>query len=254
MFYRFILFCFLAVIATTSVVNAGDYEINLSVLDSISTYTSQDDMDLPYPAVVQKKQVSHQVRNKIQPQAKAEKVEIKAVETSDLTVSENKDENSVETTPVSETTENTTILEEKEEKEISNTVEQTEVSEMPEIPAESTVEEQNEKVSLEPIVPEPEIEPVATVAFEDESDLLTRKMQDILNDFSATIEKPDSTKILIEAYHYDNGENTFARKRLSLNRAVNIRSYLLNKGHKSFSIKIINVEDASLRNNAVVSY
>lgn len=37
---------------------------------------------------------------------------------------------------------------------------------------------------------------------------------------------------------------------MSLNRAVEIRSYLLGKGYKNFSIKVINVNEAD-KNNLV---
>ena len=44
--------------------------------------------------------------------------------------------------------------------------------------------------------------------------------------------------------------SVFRKKRMSLNRAVEIRSYLLGKGYKNFSIKVINVNEAD-KNNLV---
>ena len=63
-------------------------------------------------------------------------------------------------------------------------------------------------------------------------------------------EDPKNNKIAIFSYNYDNGEDVFRKKRMSLNRAVEIRSYLLGKGYKNFSIKVINVNEAD-KNNLV---
>ena len=93
-----------------------------------------------------------------------------------------------------------------------------------------------------------------SVSFADNSDELN---EEIIRRLNLTIEKLGgdySGKFLIEAYNYDNDGGIFSRKRLSLNRAVAVRSYLLGEGYKSFSIKIINTEDASLRNNVLISY
>lgn len=61
----------------------------------------------------------------------------------------------------------------------------------------------------------------------------------------------NNNKIAILSYNYDNGEDSFRKKRLSLNRAVEIRSYLLGKGYKNFSIKVINVTDDITKNGLV---
>ncbi len=64
-------------------------------------------------------------------------------------------------------------------------------------------------------------------------------------------EDPHKHKIAIYAYNYDNGENSFKKKKLSLDRATEIRSLLLNKGYKNFSIKVINVTDDAEKRNLV---
>lgn len=64
-------------------------------------------------------------------------------------------------------------------------------------------------------------------------------------------EDPQKHKIAIYAYNYDNGENSFKKKKLSLDRATEIRSLLLNKGYKNFSIKVINVTDDAEKRNLV---
>mgnify|MGYP001024596914 CR=1 FL=1 len=63
-------------------------------------------------------------------------------------------------------------------------------------------------------------------------------------------EDPKNNKIAIFSYNYEDGEDVFRKKRMSLNRAVEIRSYLLGKGYKNFSIKVININEAD-KNNLV---
>lgn len=67
----------------------------------------------------------------------------------------------------------------------------------------------------------------------------------------SAFENPQQNKIAIYAYNYDNGENSFKKKKLSLDRATEIRSLLLNKGYKNFSIKVINVTDSPDKSNLV---
>lgn len=87
------------------------------------------------------------------------------------------------------------------------------------------------------------------INFADDSTELTTESQQRLDQLLQTFENPKANKIAIYSYNYDNGEDVFRKKRLSLNRAVEIRSYLLGKGHKNFSIKVINItEDADKRN------
>ena len=67
----------------------------------------------------------------------------------------------------------------------------------------------------------------------------------------SSFKNPKVNKISIISYNLSGGENVFQNKRISLNRAVNTRSYLLEKGYKNFSIKIINVEADDDRINTV---
>ncbi|MBQ8661339.1 MAG: hypothetical protein IJ482_03335 [Alphaproteobacteria bacterium] len=60
-----------------------------------------------------------------------------------------------------------------------------------------------------------------------------------------------NNKIAIYSYNLDDGVDTFRKKRQSLNRAVEIRSYLLQKGFKNFSIKVLNVDGSSDKINSV---
>ena len=79
------------------------------------------------------------------------------------------------------------------------------------------------------------------------SDENAQKIISLIN----TFENPKQNKIAIYAYNYDNGENSFKKKKLSLDRATEIRSLLLNKGYKNFSIKVINVTDSPDKSNLV---
>lgn len=67
----------------------------------------------------------------------------------------------------------------------------------------------------------------------------------------ASFDNAGANKIAIMAYNYDNGQDVFRKKRQSLNRAIEIRSYLLAKGYKNFSIKVINITDDAARGNVV---
>nr|QIM10397.1 hypothetical protein PlAlph_2890 [uncultured Alphaproteobacteria bacterium] len=94
----------------------------------------------------------------------------------------------------------------------------------------------------------------AVLVFDADSAELTDEIIQVLTAFADSLDVQNPRKIAIEAYNYDSGEGSFSRKRLSLNRAVAVRSWLLGKGYKSFGIKIINTEDVSLQNNILVSY
>ncbi len=48
------------------------------------------------------------------------------------------------------------------------------------------------------------------------------------------------------------GGNDFKNKRLSLNRAVEIRSYLMTRGYKNFGIKIVNTDNRGKQNTVEV--
>lgn len=94
----------------------------------------------------------------------------------------------------------------------------------------------------------------AMLCFSDSSAELNAEITDVLTLFLNKIGLQNQEKITIEAYNYNEEDSGFARKRLSLNRAVAVRGWLLAKGLKSFSVKIINTEDASFQNNVLVSY
>ena len=84
----------------------------------------------------------------------------------------------------------------------------------------------------------------------DQSDLNDAQKR-IIDDTLASFQNPKVNKMSIISYSLSGGENVFQNKRISLNRAVNTRSYLLEKGYKNFSIKIINIEADDDRINTV---
>lgn len=81
---------------------------------------------------------------------------------------------------------------------------------------------------------------VFSVSFAQESTELSSEALEKLAMIAQKLNKEDKKKISIKAYNYDNGSDVFHKKRICLNRATEVRSYLLNKGFKNFSIKIIN--------------
>lgn len=66
-----------------------------------------------------------------------------------------------------------------------------------------------------------------------------------------SFDDPKNNMIAINAYNYDDGNDVFGKKRLSLRRIVAIRSYLLNKGYKNFMPKVINITDDNGKSDLV---
>ncbi len=116
--------------------------------------------------------------------------------------------------------------------------------------------EPEEKKEIKPLLPVGDKTPAAAEAgrqifFADDSFEISPENADKIISLIETFEDPRKHKIAIYAYNYDNGENTFKKKKLSLDRATEIRSLLLNKGYKNFSIKVINITDNPEKRNLV---
>lgn len=73
------------------------------------------------------------------------------------------------------------------------------------------------------------------------------KIDSIVNSF----EDINTNKIAIYSYNLDDGVDSFKKKRISLNRAVEVRGYLIKQGYKNFSIKVININSNSNKVNTV---
>ncbi len=83
------------------------------------------------------------------------------------------------------------------------------------------------------------------LTFAADADELNDEQKKQIDGIIASFKDAKNNKIAIYAYNLEEGDDAFRRKRLSLNRAVEVRSYLLPKGYKNFSIKVINVDAAS---------
>lgn len=132
------------------------------------------------------------------------------------------------------------------------------VQEAENVPAAETAPaaEPEEKKEIKPLLPVGDKTPAAAEAgrqifFADDSFEISPENADKIVSLIETFEDPRKHKIAIYAYNYDNGENTFKKKKLSLDRATEIRSLLLNKGYKNFSIKVINITDNPEKRNLV---
>lgn len=126
------------------------------------------------------------------------------------------------------------------------------VQEAENVPAAET----EEKKEIKPLLPVGDKTPAAAevgrqIFFADDSFEISPENADKIISLIETFEDPRKHKIAIYAYNYDNGENTFKKKKLSLDRTTEIRSLLLNKGYKNFSIKVINITDNPEKRNLV---
>lgn len=132
------------------------------------------------------------------------------------------------------------------------------VQEAENVPAAETAPtaEPEEKKEIKPLLPVGDKTPAVAetgrqIFFADDSFEISPENADKIISLIETFEDPRKHKIAIYAYNYDNGENTFKKKKLSLDRATEIRSLLLNKGYKNFSIKVINITDNPEKRNLV---
>lgn len=130
---------------------------------------------------------------------------------------------------------------------------------------EQTASEQTQpaekKAVVEPLVPVSDVAmPKAAenieqikreIIFAEGSSELDEVAKEKIDAIISSFDNAKANKIAIMAYNYDNGEDVFRKKRQSLNRAIEIRSYLLGKGYKNFSIKVINITDDPAKGNVV---
>ena len=98
---------------------------------------------------------------------------------------------------------------------------------------------------------EPNLNNGGHLVFSEGTDTLTEEHKVQIDTIIASFENALVNKIAIYSYNLDDGVDVFKKKRLSLNRAVEVRSYLLPKGYKNFSIKVVNVDTASGKANTV---
>ena len=129
---------------------------------------------------------------------------------------------------------------------------------------------QSENVTAAPITPVAQTEELSTsnesdllvddnnnepvlesITFSGEAVELTDAQKAQVDKVIASFKDISQNKIAIYSYNLDDGVDSFKKKRLSLNRALEVRSYLMQKGHKNFSIKVLNVDSSSDKANTV---
>ncbi|MFV0627363.1 MAG: hypothetical protein ACK5N8_08455 [Alphaproteobacteria bacterium] len=116
------------------------------------------------------------------------------------------------------------------------------VSEVPASPAVADVS---------PVVADTENYMPNIIKFDEGITSLTEVDKFRINSIISKFEDVRAHKIGIVAYNLDNGQDTFKRKRESLSRATEIRSYLLSQGYKEFKIKVVNVDETSNKINMI---
>ena len=107
--------------------------------------------------------------------------------------------------------------------------------------------------SLELLIPAtPNYEPVInSISFTEGVDELSAQQMAKIDAIVKSFEDTDTNKIAIYSYNLDDGVDSFKKKRISLNRAVEIRGHLIKQGYKNFSIKVININSNSNKVNTV---
>lgn len=91
----------------------------------------------------------------------------------------------------------------------------------------------------------------ARIVFAEGESVLTAAHKAQIDGIVGSFADAANNKIAIYSYNLDDGVDSFRKKRQSLNRAVEVRSYLLQKGYKNFSIKVLNVDASSEKINSV---
>lgn len=112
-------------------------------------------------------------------------------------------------------------------------------------------ENKPEIASITEVVAQPKPAIDNTVAFDDALAPLSQDNKQKVDDIIATFEDIQNNKIGIIAYNIDDGVEVFKKKRQSLNRAIEVRAYLLDKGYKNFSIRVLNLKDEPQKANMV---
>ena len=106
--------------------------------------------------------------------------------------------------------------------------------------------------SAEPAAQAPETTGVDNkIYFAEESASLTEADKKQIDKLLQSFGNPQENKIAINSYNFEDGKDVFKKKRRSLDRAIAVRSYLLSKKYKNFSIKVVNVTDDESKKNLV---
>ena len=90
-----------------------------------------------------------------------------------------------------------------------------------------------------------------SISFAEGIDELSAEQMAEIDDIVGRFKDVNANKIAIYSYNLDDGVDSFKKKRLSLNRAVEVRGYLIKQGYKNFSIKVVNINSDSDKVNTV---
>lgn len=94
-----------------------------------------------------------------------------------------------------------------------------------------------------------ESKPKNILVFGEDDDELNSEQEKQIDEIISSFKNEKNNKIAVYSYNEDDGVDSFRRKRICLNRAISVRSYLLRKGFKNFSIKVVNTaKDSGKRN------
>lgn len=94
-------------------------------------------------------------------------------------------------------------------------------------------------------IPAKELEVNNSIKFASGVDTLSSEQMSQINSIIGGFKDIEHNKIAIYSYNQDDGVDSFKKKRISLNRAIEVRSYLIKQGYKNFSIKVININSGS---------
>ena len=106
----------------------------------------------------------------------------------------------------------------------------------------------DEKILSEPTMAE---DASAVIKFAPGIDTLSPEQMSQIKAVVAGFKDTEKNKIAIYSYNQDDGVDSFKKKRISLNRAIEVRSYLIKQGYKNFSIKVVNINSGSDKTDMV---
>lgn len=230
--------------------HADDSVVDLSALDSLGTPQGFSQNEPLFPIV--KKQPKAPKPVKKEAVKEVVKEELTKVEEIPTTAEIEKDIE--ETKPVEVATEPAEIVTSTEVLRNDVIEEKTEVIPEPVIVEEPQVEPEPELLIEETpakVEKESSVNLPNKLVFTNEETELTDADKDIVDVIISGFKDPMKNKINIISYNYDDGQDSFKKKRQSLNRAIEVRTYLLNKGYKNFSIKVINITDDLSKQNTI---
>ena len=241
-----------------------DVFVDLSVLDSLGNYSSPRISNQPlFPSVAkkaaqQKKQVKAKKTDKVKVKKVADNPKKDVVSKTVVNKQDKKDAEPTKVEVVKEDIKKSETVSVAGES-VPDTQETSAKNDAP--VAEQAVVHEEKVPAPEPLVvpenvvnePAVETEDVSgKIYFEGEDSLLTEEQKSQLDSLSSSFSNKSGNRIGIYAFNFDDGQDMFKKKRQCLNRALEVRAYLMDKGFRTFSVKVVNVTDDSSKKNLVV--